>query len=257
MGRKSKEWSAVLAAVRNHPDASGRDLPPPGRTKFAALPIDFTTEPKQHKDDTFLAAKQARLWEDHVAPVNRFVEVMRAELTAERGIEDGGPPVYVPYIDPDSGGIRARVLFLLESPAGPAALGSGMLSADNNDETARNVWRAYAATGLPRTAGLHWNAVPWYVGDGKRNASVKAVEVERGRQYLSRLLDLTPEVSVLLALGKPAQVSVGGARADLVARGITVIEAPHPSPISAGVTRGRSLAEFEAAVAVARDLVEN
>ena len=32
---------------------------------------------------------------------------------------DSSAPVFVPYVDPDSGGIHARVLFLLESPAGP------------------------------------------------------------------------------------------------------------------------------------------
>ena len=49
-----------------------------------------------------------------------------------------------------------------------------MLSADNDDETAKNVWDAYQANGMPRTHGLHWNAVPWYVGDGKKNATAFA-----------------------------------------------------------------------------------
>lgn len=200
-----------------------------------------------------MAAKQGRLWDSHVAPINQLVDQIRHEIAEEWADTSQGtaPPVFVPYVDPDSGGIRARVLFVLESPAGPAALGSGMLSADNNDETAKNVWRSYQASGMPRTYGLHWNAVPWYVGDGKRNKRVTATDVTRAREYLRQLLDLAPAVRVVLALGRPAQASVAGAADVLAARGIRVINAPHPSPISAGATRGRTLDEFNAAVAEA------
>ena len=123
-----------------------------------------------------------------------------------------------------------------------------MLSADNNDVTAKNVWLAYQATGMPRTYGLHWNAVPWYVGDGRKNRSVTPAEVARGVEYLQQLLDLADDVQVVLAVGKPAQASVTSARDILRSRGIRVINAPHPSPIPAAATRGRSLHEFNVAV---------
>ena len=65
------------------------------------------------------------------------------QIQSETDEVDGlTPQVFVPYVHPDSGGTQARVLVVLESPAGPAALGSGMLSADSNDETAKNIWRA-------------------------------------------------------------------------------------------------------------------
>jgi uracil-DNA glycosylase len=105
------------------------------------------------------------------------------------------------------------------------------------------MWQAYPASGVPRAYGLRWNAVPWYVGDGKRNARVTPAQVELGRRHLLELLELAPAVTVILALGKPAQASLTGAVAALNARGIRVIHAPHPSPIQAGVTRGRSLVE--------------
>lgn len=254
---QGEEWSAVLEAVRQHPAARGSDRPPASVSGDIPLPTRFSTAPKQHKDSAYLAAKQARWWEDHVAPVNQFVDQIHEEIAGRWADEPGdeAPPVFVPYVDPDSGGFRAQVLFLLESPAGPAALGSRMLSADNNDETAKNVWRAYEASGMPRTAGLHWNAVPWYVGDGKKNKGVNATQVEQGRQYLLRLLDLAPEVSVVLALGKRAQASIAPLRHEFAARGIRVIDAPHPSPIPAASTRGQSLIEFNAAVAEALRLV--
>jgi uracil-DNA glycosylase len=225
------EWVSVLAALTSHPDAMAGDRPPlQAPAADMELPTIFSAEPKQHKQPAFLEAKTARLWEWHVAPINGLVDRIRAEIETELGKCDGRPQVFVPYVDPDSGGTRARVLFVLESPAGPAALLSGMLSADNNDETAKNVWTAYQASGMPRTYGLHWNAVPWYVGDGKKNAGVSAAQVEHGRQFLFRLLDEAPDIRVLVALGKPAQRSIAGAAIKLNARGIHVISAPHPSP---------------------------
>lgn len=256
-GTLREEWVAVLDALRAHPAANGAERPPPRSGRDITLPTVFSAEPKRHKESDFLATKQARLWEDHVAPINQLVDRIRDQI-AQRWAEEHtsqAPPVFVPYIDPDSGGVRARILFLLESPAGPAALGSGMLSADNNDETAKNIWRAYEATGTPRTFGLHWNAVPWYVGDGTRNRSVTAQDVELGREHLLHLLDLAPQIAVVLALGKPAQASVAGASSVLASRGIKVIPAPHPSPISAGVTRGKSLEQFHEALRRACALV--
>jgi len=257
-GSLGREWEAVLDALRGHEAASGADRPPPRASDRVALPSQFSTEPKRHRDSDFLAQKQARIWEAHVGPINQFVEQVKKEVTERRALlGEQERPVVVPYVDPDSGGVMARVLFLLESPAGPAALGSGMLSADNDDETAKNIWTAYRASGLPRTHGLHWNAVPWYVGDGKKNKGVTPADVERGRAYLHQLLDLAPEITVVLALGKPAQSSIAGAESDLAARGIRVIAAPHPSPISAGVTKGESLRLINEAVAQAHRLTSD
>ncbi|MEO5981871.1 MAG: uracil-DNA glycosylase [Pedococcus sp.] len=259
-GTLGREWSAVLERVRSHSASGAADRPPDlFRTEEVVLPTTFSTVPKMHKDSAFLAAKQARWWESHVAPVNQLVDQVRADIAAQWADEHGdqAAPVFVPYIDPDSGGVAARVLFLLESPAGPAALGSRMLSADNNDETAKNVWLGYEESGMPRTFGLHWNAVPWYVGDGKKNRGVTTAQVEQGRRYLDQLLDHAPSVRVILALGKPAQASIAPAEKDLRDRGIVVLKAPHPSPILAASTRGKSLVEFNAAVAeayrIARD----
>lgn len=178
------------------------------------------TEPKQHRDARFLAAKQSRLREEHVAPVQALVDQIRQELGTES----------VPYVDPDSGGVGARVLFILESPAGPAALGSGMLSPDNDDETAANMWRLYQQSGLPRSAGLHWNAVPWYVGEAGREKSVQAREVLEGALWLDRLLDLLPDLRLVVTMGKPAEQAF---KAYVDVHGEDRVEwfaSPHPSP---------------------------
>ncbi len=266
-GTLEDEWATVLQAVKNHPDAALADHPPDdvsGNTvaRLATdLPTEFSSEPRQHKDLAFLAAKRERLWEAHVAPINLFVDQVRREIEAEQAAaaSPGSEPaeVLVPYVDPDSGGTRAKVLLLLESPARPAALatGSGMLSADNNDGSAENVWLAYEASGLPRTYGLHWNAVPWFVGSSDRNAGVTNAQVERGRPYLLRLLNLAPDVRVLVALGKRARESAAGNHEQLTARGIRVLNSPHPSPRWRNRTQGASLIEINSHFAEALRIV--
>lgn len=135
----------------------------------------------------------------------------------------------MPYVDPDSGGVGARVLSILESPAGPAAMGSGMLSPDNDDETAANMWRLYDESGLPHSSALHWNAVPLYVGEQGREKAVTGRDVLAGALWLDRLVDLLPELRLVVTMGKPAQrafatyVDVHGDRVEWLA-------APHPSP---------------------------
>ena len=187
------EWQAVLATLVSHPGGRLEDRPP----MRSATTRAFSPSPRAHRDPDFLAAKQARLWEPHVAPLNRLVQRI-----VEAGKGD------VPFIDPDSGGIAARVLFLLEAPARAAAHGSGMLSADNDDTTAAHVWEGYQLSGLPRGWGVHWNAVPWYVGKGEKIRAVTPAEVTEGLTWLSELLDLLPELRVVLAMGVPARKAV-------------------------------------------------
>lgn len=239
-GSLGAEWASVLDAVRRHPAARRPDLPPSppvlasDRMRELRLPETFSNRPRMHADPEFLRAKVARLGESHIAPVNSFVDQIRVE----RGTE------FVPYVDPDLGGIAARILLVLESPAGKAALESSMLSPDNDDATAQNVWLAYEATGVPRTMALHWNVVPWYVGDGRKNAAVVSSQALEGAPYLERLADLLPDLRVVVALGKWAQLGAGVARATLLRRGVVTLDAPHPGPIPAGVTKGESLLQL-------------
>jgi len=90
-----------------------------------------------------LAAKRERLDEPHVARLGVLVR----EIANGRGRRGS-----VPFIDPDSGGDRSRVLMILESPGlmADAAGGSGFLSVDNNDETAANAWRTLCEVSLSR-----------------------------------------------------------------------------------------------------------
>lgn len=242
-GSKVSEWQAILTRVAEHPGVRPEERPPLATVSVPGPHGPLTTEPRGHRDPEFLESKQARWFEPHVAPVNALVQEISRLV--------GGD---VPYVDPDCGGVNARVLLVLEAPAGAAAHGSRMLSADNDDGTAANVWRAYEHAGLPREWGMHWNAVPWYLGVRGKIAAAKAHDVEQGREWLLRLVDLLPELSVILCLGNAARDAVSPEKGELEARGLTLISAPHPSQRVYNVTKGVAKVKVHAAFVEARRL---
>jgi len=244
-GGRVSEWESVLARIAEHPAARPEERPPLSTLRVPGPRGPFTTEPKGHRLPEFLEAKQARWFEPHIAPINALVQ----EISRTAGGD-------VPYVDPDCGGVNARVLLVLEAPAGAAAHGSRMLSADNDDGTAANVWAAYQHSGLPRDWGMHWNAVPWYLGVRGKIAAAKAQDVEQGREWLLRLVDLLPDLRVVLAMGNAARDAVMPAKSELESRGLTVLNCPHPSQRRYNLSRGADevqvLAAFDEALHLAR-----
>jgi len=243
-GSMLAEWRAVLRAITIHPGAHGEDFPPT-EVRPTVPDTRLASAPRSHADPAVVALKTSRLFEPHIAPVNHFV----LELAADR--RSG-----IPSVDPDSGGVNARVLMLLEAPGRAAAHGSGMISADNDDPTAANVWSAYAKTGLSRTAAMHWNAVPWYVGTTASLGKPSAADLTAGRQALQRLIGMLPDLRVVIAMGATARRSVAPLRADLEQRGLVVIECDHPSARRYNLTRGAAEASVLAAFTKARNLVQ-
>jgi hypothetical protein len=156
-----------------------------------------STGPRANASPEHLAAKRARLQEQHVAPLTEFVQAIRAETGGE-----------VPDFDPDMGGARARALLLLESPGrlgtSAASRGSGMVSPDNKDGTAASSWKLYREAGLDEDLIVSWNIVPWYLGTPERNLPVGHGDVEAALPYLDRLLSLLPDLRVVLTVGKAA-----------------------------------------------------
>ncbi len=175
--------------------------------------------PRGHRDPAFLERKRKHLRDPHVASVQALVD----EIRTSRGTQD------VPYVDPLSGGIYARVLFVLESPAGPAALGSGMLSPDNDDSTAAHMWQLYQQSGLSRPHGLHWNAVPWYIGKDGREVNVTKADEADGRVWLDRLIILPDELRLVVTMGKPAERAYRE-HAKNATQQIEWLAVAHPSP---------------------------
>ncbi|BDZ52777.1 hypothetical protein GCM10025867_50180 (plasmid) [Frondihabitans sucicola] len=124
--------------------------------------------------------------------------------------KDGDFPVRVPSFDPADAGADAKVLILLESP-GPMTSteregrrqGSGFISPDNDDFTARNTWSARHETRLDEGIALQWNIVPWLLAVGVQTPT--SDEVRQGALELRRLLEYLPRLEVIVACGKPAQ----------------------------------------------------
>ncbi|MCA1337834.1 uracil-DNA glycosylase [Pseudooceanicola marinus] len=158
-------------------------------------------------------------------PLNALVAALRNE---GRGT--------VPDFDPLDGGSRARMLFLMEKP-GPMTddarqngrIGSGFISRDNDDPTAEAIFRFMAQAGVVRQDSALWNAVPWWNGTRK----ITGAELSAGLERLGRLLDMLPELRVVVAVGgKAAKV------APLVAqRGLPLVRSAHPSPINRAARR--------------------
>jgi hypothetical protein len=115
------------------------------------------------------------------------------------------PDIVIPHFDPAEAGVAARVLLLLEAPGlktVPEWGGSGFISVDNNDPTAENIWRTRDEAGL-HDRFLAWNIVPWVLG----RASVKPApaELAQGALALRSVLDLSPDLRVIVLAGQKAQ----------------------------------------------------
>ena len=76
---------------------------------------------------------------------------------------------------------------------------------------------------------LVWNAVPWYVGSADKIRSPTPGEITAGLAWLRRLLDLLPDLRVVACFGRAAARAVLPLRPELADRGLTLLEAPHPS----------------------------
>ena len=160
--------------------------------------------PKGLRDSAERERRLARLREPHIAPLTAYVTRLRA-------LRGGGESV--PWFDPAGGGVHARVLLLLESP-GPMATsqalenkkrrGSGFISPDNDDESAKNAYEARDAGGLRPDELVCWNVVPWYLGDGNVKAP-RTAEIEEALPFLSELLELLPRLEVVVTMGRKAQ----------------------------------------------------
>jgi uracil-DNA glycosylase len=157
--------------------------------------------------------------EEHVAPLNAFVEALRSEMGAD---------VQIPYFDPWDGGIEAEILFLLEAP-GAKAVRTGFVSRNNPDQTAKNFFQLNEEAGIPRKKTITWNAVPWYIGTGSRIRAATRSDLEAGFKPLPRLLDLLPNLRTVVFVGRKAARS--RSLIEQVQSGLNLFDCPHPSPL--------------------------
>ena len=176
--------------------------------------------PKSLADPAVRKARQAALSGPHIAPLAAFVRRLRQAAGHAEGVPD---------FDPMDGGVRAECLFLLEAPGG-RAVGSGFVSRNNPDETAKNFFLLNQEAGLSRARTITWNVVPWYVGSGEKIRAVTDADIDASASYLKELLGLLPALRAVVLVGRKAQ------RARPVFKRLAphcaLFECPHPSPLS-------------------------
>jgi uracil-DNA glycosylase len=175
--------------------------------------------PKTLGNAAVQAARLAALRELHVAPLTDFVESLRVRMGTEHQI---------PFFDPWDGGIEARLLYLLEAP-GPRAVRSGFVSQNNPDETAKNFFLLNQEAGIDRRLTVTWNAVPWYIGDGKRIRAARGADLAAGLASLGEMLGLLPRLEVIVFVGRKAAST--RERVLGLAPPVRDFEMSHPSPM--------------------------
>ncbi|HUF96900.1 MAG TPA: hypothetical protein VMM60_02150 [Ilumatobacter sp.] len=146
-----------------------------------------------------VAARLARIREPHVAALNEWAEATRTSRLIPAG---SGPTI--PWFDPESGGVNATMLFLLQDPSAVAS-GNRFISAHNCDATARNVSAACAEVGIEYAERCHWNVYPWWVNtDGSDQTRPKMSlqsAAPAAAALMPGLLDLFPNLAVIIVAG--------------------------------------------------------
>lgn len=186
----------------------------------------MSVSPKAHRDPDLVKRKLARLQAPHVAGLNAMVR----DINRHRA-DDGAAP----WFDPADGGTAADVLLLLECP-GPRASahkGSGFVSADNDDQTAANIFTLLHDAQLDRNRIVIWNVVPWYLpsADGKSTKNAKPADLVQAEPWLDNLVTLLPRLRLVVPMGAPAlsgwmKYLTGSPQRIL----LPTLAVPHPSP---------------------------
>jgi hypothetical protein len=161
-----------------------------------------------NRDALFLADKLRQLRDPHVAPLAALAESWREEGRA------------VPWMDPDSRGVHSRILFLRESPwpASSARYGSGVISPDNDDQTAARFRRLSQAAGLDRRSYINWNAVPWHVLHQQDRQRDTPADRRAALPYLHSFVSHLTDLQVVVVMASPGSAAGCSICASLTAR---------------------------------------
>jgi len=186
--------------------------------------------------------KRGRIDDPAVAPLNTLVRAWRSADATN---------VMIPWFDPDDGGVHARLLILMESPAPRtvSAAGSGFCSQDNPDRSNRLLANLLQKNGILRKDCVKWNMVPWPLRDeAGRPRPPRRPDLELAAPRLRDVLTLTAGIDVVLTLGSAALSGfMLAVTAEPPTRLFRVLAAPHPSQRNAA-SGARSLHRIEIAL---------
>ncbi|WP_280505081.1 uracil-DNA glycosylase, partial [Nocardia farcinica] len=164
---------------------------PRDEAESTAAKANSSLVPRRLADPEYREQQYANRYEGPVAAINRLVD----ELVEESG-------EWMPYVAPVLGGTNARLLTLFRDPGPKTRVdkGSGMLSPENDDQSAERFLTFFEESGLAAGELMTWNTYPWYL-----NRKPSAAEVDRGLEPLARVIALLPELAVVMAHGLDAQ----------------------------------------------------
>lgn len=179
---------------------------------------------KQMRDPAFKAEELAGVHLPHVTAVNLLVELLREPEPS------AGGRGWLPYVAPIHGGSEASILSILRDP-GPMThetKGSGMLCVENDDDSAALQCELLASVDLTAADLTPWNTYPWYRDD--RSSGLRSRQITEGLEPLCRLIELTPNMEVVLLQGREAQTlwKRFGRKHPRVAARYTAVETYHP-----------------------------
>ncbi|WP_245586780.1 uracil-DNA glycosylase [Pseudomonas cremoricolorata] len=162
-------------------------------------------------------ARRHRLYSRSVAALNRWVEAYCL----------GGRKL--PYFDPLDGGVDARILILLESPARDSSW-PRFVSRDNAGPAQRNLKRFLEQACLAREQTILWNLYPWLPDLGSPAQAISRSKITEGVKLLKEVLDLLPRLRVVVLAGRVAQRGAPGI--EHYRPELRLLAMPHPSPLS-------------------------
>jgi hypothetical protein len=119
-------------------------------------------------------------------------------------LRDRYPNGYVPHFDENDGGINAEILFLFEKPGpmtDPKLGGSGFISQDNDDPTARATKRFLQDAEIDRKKIAIWNTISAWNGTIKISAEEKRYSLDEFQEVLT----LLPKLKCVILVGRKAQ----------------------------------------------------
>lgn len=156
----------------------------------------FEDTVRSFKNPDAICDRMRRLDAAHIAPLTAYVDALRKQY----------PEWEFPYFDPADGGIRARLLFLLEKPGPKTSTtqgGSGFISRNNNDPTAEATFIFMEAAGIPREETVLWNTIPGWNGTIK--IAPNELRFWLDRFDLKQMMRLLPNLEAIVLVGGKAQ----------------------------------------------------
>lgn len=148
---------------------------------------------RRMQDPEYRSEQRALVYLEHIAPINQLIDTLRGERDE-----------WMPYVAPTYGGVSARVLAVFRDP-GPRTrgdTGSGFLSLENDDPSAERHLEFVSGARISPSDLMVWNTYPWYI-----NRKPVTAEIDRGLDPLHRLIELLPELQVVIAHGVVAQAA--------------------------------------------------